>query len=46
MFDLMVEISPTVNWATSFRYLSTPWYFSSSSERKANMVSGLCVGLQ
>ena len=46
MFDRMVEISSSVNWTTLFRYPSTQLYFSSSSERKASMVSGLNFNLQ
>lgn len=46
IFDRIVEISASVNWTISFRYPSTPPYFSPSSERKASMVSGLCVNLQ
>ena len=41
IFDRMAEISSSVNWTTPFRYPSTPPYFSSSSERKASIVSGL-----
>lgn len=46
IFDLMVRISLSVNWTTLFRYSTTPPYFSSSSERKASIVSGLHSNLQ
>jgi hypothetical protein len=46
ILDRIVETSSSVNWTTPFRYPSTPPYFSSSSERKASMVSGLYTNLQ
>lgn len=46
IFDRTVEISSSVNWTTLLKYASTPPYFSSSSERNANMVSGLHADIQ
>jgi len=46
IFDRTVEISSSVNRTTLLRYSSTPPYFSSSSERKASMVSGLYANIQ
>ena len=46
MLDRMVEMSSSVSWTTRFRYSVTPPYFPSSSERKANIVSGLRSKLQ
>ena len=46
MFDRMIDISSSDNWTIPFRYPCTPSYFSSSSDRKASMVSGLYAHFQ